>query len=88
MNTKNPLNRMEKFLKLETDPWFSRVWKKLKKSELQIAIDFINENNDLDIGDFEYKLNRFFLDRDKPRRYLEILELIMISNTFRRDENG
>lgn len=78
--------RLNRFKELETDPWFSRVWKKLKKSDIQICIDFINENNDLGIEDFEMKMNRFFLDKGdlKPKRHLEIIELIMISNSKSR----
>jgi hypothetical protein len=73
-------DRQNEFLKLKEDPWFNRVYKRLTEDEIKESLGFINENGSKNYGEFEYTLNRYFLDRKKPKHWKEMIELIMISN--------
>lgn len=72
--------RLQNFRNLETHPWFSKLLKRLTKKEVLLAEAFIMENEDLNRGDFDLKMNRLFLDKEKPKNWAIILELLMISN--------
>lgn len=62
----------------------SRNFKKLKKDEMELSLKFIEENSHLDRNDFEYKLNRLFMDnRNPPKNWKIILELLSMTNSKR-----
>jgi hypothetical protein len=77
-------NRLILFNNFKNHAWLSRVFDRLKNSDLDIAIRFIETNDHLDIGNFELAINRMFLDKEKPRRYKEILELLTCANSALR----
>ncbi len=68
--------RIERFKSLETDPWFGRVFKKLKAEDRALCERWIVANDALDAGAFEQGVHRMFMDREKPRRWKEITELL------------
>jgi len=74
------MNRIKYLLNLKHDPWFKRVFKKLNNQEIEIAIRFTELNNDLDVNKFEKKINRMFLDKDRPKHWKEISELLSTAN--------
>lgn len=76
------MTRAEKFRALAAHGWLKSVFKKLTAEERQIAEDFIRENDALDKGAFELRINRMFLDRlEKPKHWKEILELLTCANS-------
>ncbi len=76
------MNRMEAFLSLEEHAWLGRIFKRLSKSELQIAKDFIQSHESTPQQEFEFAVNRMFLGKaDKPKNYTMILELLSCANT-------
>ncbi len=71
------------FLELENHPFYERVFKKLNKAEVMIALDIIHMLKDASRDEFEAQINRVFLDRpDKTRHYKEIVELLSATNTL------
>ena len=73
--------RIIRFESLKNDPWYSRLYPKLKEKDLGIIRSFLIDNEKLSNSDFEFKLNRFFLNNDdKPKNWKYILEFLMISN--------
>jgi hypothetical protein len=80
------MNTIKIFLNLENHPltMIQNGFKKLKRDELLIGINFIIQNDSLNKDDFEYKLNRLFMDKlEKPKNWTNILELLSITNTLR-----
>lgn len=75
------MTRLEKFRNLGKHPWFQRLISRLTRKEVLLAEGFLIENEALNRNDFDFKMNRLFLDKEKPRNWAIILELLMISNT-------
>lgn len=80
------MTRVEIFNKLAQHPWLGRVYDRLTMREREIAVTFIHEHDHLAKGEFEYAVNRMFLDRERPRRYKEILELLTCANSGITDQ--
>lgn len=74
------MNRAEAFQSLKSDSWFSRVFAKTKASDRELCLKFIEENDGLDRADFEFQVNRMFLDKEKPKNWTLIVELLATSN--------
>ena len=70
-------------ISMEKHPIYSKLFKRLKNDEFKMIENFIEENNSKNKGDFEYKINRLFLDKEKPKNWAIILELLSIYNTKR-----
>lgn len=75
------MTRLELFKSYSKHPWLSRVYARLKLNEITLIEDFINENNLLNKHDFEIKINRMFIDKTKPKKWKEILELLICCNS-------
>lgn len=76
---------MQKIEEMKTDAWFSRICKKLKASDWEIISSFLLENDKLEPGLFELKVNRMFLDvQKKPKNWTRIQELLSNSNPIIR----
>jgi hypothetical protein len=70
-----------KFKSYSTHAWLHKAYNRLSRQEVQLAIDFIIENDPLDKGAFELKVNRMFIDKDKPKNFTVILELLTCCNS-------
>jgi hypothetical protein len=69
-----------KFLSLRDDAHLRKIYSTLTPREHKIAIDFIELHCDLDYDDFQFKVNRMFLDKEKPKNFTMILELVSAAN--------
>lgn len=78
-------NRLVIFGELRTHPWYGKFFQKLGVLNIADAQEFIIENLEDSVEDFEYKLNRLFLDREKPKEYTRILELLSATNSLYRE---
>lgn len=60
-----------------------KLYKKLNSMELTFCYHFIQTNQGLAKGEFEFKVNRMFLDYagEKPKHWKEILELLTCANS-------
>ena len=61
-------------------PWLKKVYNRLTEADKQIAKDFIAKNDHLGMLEFEYAVNRMFLDKDRPKRFAMIQELLTCAN--------
>lgn len=74
------MDRATKLEQLKTHAWFGRVFKRLSKSELELARSFLQSHDDLAKAEFEFAVNRMFLDKPKPKHWVEILDLLANAN--------
>lgn len=83
------MNRTESLEITFKHPFLKKGFIKLKKEEIDFCYDFITKNSDTNPDEFEYRLNRFFLDIElKPKNWKIILELLSCSNTFYKNQKG
>lgn len=61
---------------------FKKIFSKLTPVEEMIAEKFIVDNESLSKADFEFRVNRMFLDRPKTKHWKEIMELLTCSNSI------
>lgn len=72
--------RLTKFKNLTNHPHYSRLMNRLNLQDMELITRFITSNGDIDKSTFEFRLNRLFLDKPKPKNWSLILEFLMISN--------
>ncbi len=61
---------------------YKKSFKKLADREFLLIEAFMVVNSDLNHIEFEYKVNRMFLDyKDKPKNWVIIQELLVASNS-------
>lgn len=66
--------------KVEQYP-YQKPARRLSESEFDTVVQFIEDNEDLGHLDFEYAVNRMFLDGEKPKNFAIIQELLVVCNT-------
>lgn len=71
------MDRLNKFNALKTHAWLQKSFKKLNANELQIVNDFIALYGDKDKNTFASAAVRLFLDKQKPKHWKEIEELLI-----------
>ncbi len=69
------------FKSYQTHPWLKKPYAKLKLGDRAAVFYFIQKNAALSKGDFEKAINRMFLDKDKPKNWTVILELLTCANS-------
>lgn len=65
-------NRITEFHKLSEHPWLHKTYKRLSKEHITFCESFIKDNDHLGHLEFEYAINRMFLDKVKPYSYKHI----------------
>jgi len=70
------MDRLNKFNSLKNHAYLGKIYSRLSINELSICHSFIELNNNLTVGDFESKINRMFLDKDKPKNWTIVQELL------------
>lgn len=75
--------RLKNFDSLVDHPWFKKLVLKLSASDKDMITKFIAEKDHLTKADFEFAINRIFLDKkDKPKKYKEILDVLCCVNSM------
>jgi hypothetical protein len=75
------------FQELNSDPWYSRLYAKLGARDLEWAKAFCERHQNLSQESFEFTLNRAFLyPNQKPKQYLYLWELLMVTNQRGRED--
>ncbi len=64
-----------------------RLFPKLSPSDIDVITSFIREYDSLGYSDFEGALNRFYINKEKPKRWKLILEFLMICNRATLSQN-
>jgi hypothetical protein len=73
--------RNENFEALKEHPWLGKIFKKLSAKELSLARAFLNIHYGASKGDFEWAVQRMFLDKEKPKNFSIIMELLTCANS-------
>ena len=58
----------------------SKLLKRLATKDVNLCIEFIKTNDHLSKDDFAIKVNRWYLDEEKPKRYSDMWALVLQSN--------
>jgi len=61
---------------MKSHPVLKNLFKKLSKSEMQYVEDFIKTNDLLSNADFAHKVNRLFIDGDKPKHHVDMWSIL------------
>ena len=76
------MTRLERFRALEHHAWFKRIYKKLSKTDILLAEEFLIQNESLSKDDYAMKAVRIWLGKDiseRPKRWTHIEELLIAS---------
>jgi hypothetical protein len=71
------MRRLTAFSELITKPYYSSLYAKLSKAEVALCIDLIDSHHHLEAGPFESAMDRYFLGKDRPKRWTIVLELVV-----------
>lgn len=75
---------MAAFEALGGHAWYGRAIASLSRAELQLCRNFIVEHSDLGNDAFVLALNRWMLDRERPKRWTIMLDLLQAAATAER----
>lgn len=75
------MDRLERFKSFSLHPMLKKIFTRLTPVEEIICEKFIVDNESLNKANFEYAVNRMFLDRPKTKHWKEIVELLTCSNS-------
>lgn len=75
------MKRLIRFNELFNHAWHGKNVKKLNKIDLIFITNFIETNNDLSKNDFEMAVNRIFINKERPKNWCIILELLSCINS-------
>ena len=76
------MTRLEALKIKSGELYYRKLALKLTESEYDQVVQFIEDNDHLGHLEFEYAINRMFLDMpNKPKNWGVIMELIMACNT-------
>lgn len=74
--------RLALFRSYASHPWLKKGFQKLSISEIFLASSFIEQKDHLPVDQFEFAINRMFLDKaDKPKNWVIIMEMLANANT-------
>lgn len=78
------MNKEQSLDKLRNHIYYGKLYSKLNMKDKAEVVAFALVNFDLDKNDFEFKVNRMFLDMpDKPKNWTLICELLSAFNGLR-----
>jgi hypothetical protein len=72
-------SRLSNFIALKSHAWLKRLFIKLNKKELELCYNFIKSTYEDSNNEYASKVNRMFLDKEKPKSWKEIQELLLCS---------
>ena len=72
--------RMIKFLSYKDHPMLGKQFKKLKLEDTFLIYEFLTANISDSKDQLEQKINRLFIDKEKPKNWKIICELLSCSN--------
>lgn len=77
------MNRAEKFKKLETHPWYSRLFKRLTLKEREFCLEKIEETKGFSDDDFCEMAQRYGFEESEKifKNYKIINELLLVSGS-------
>jgi len=73
--------RLDAFRNFRSHAWLKKPFEKLSADELLLCEEFIIKHDYLPKGEFEYAINRMFLDKPKPKNFSICQELLTCANS-------
>jgi len=76
--------RLNAFYSMKNHAWFGRVFSRLKNEDIELIRATIIKNDHLGAIEFDYAVNRLFMDKgapNLPKRWKEICELLSAANS-------
>jgi hypothetical protein len=70
------MSRIDNFRAKEAHPALRKAFYKLTMKEKTLCEVFILENSQLSDCDYELRINRWFLDKEKPKNWILMSELV------------
>jgi len=70
-------DRLMRFNKLETHPMFGKSFKKLTPKDLDFCRDLLVSTLNMDKNAFASKVVRLWLDKEKPKNWTRIEEILL-----------
>lgn len=81
--------RIDQFKNLANHAYYGKSIKKLKSVDFDIIYQFISENDHFNKNDFASAVNRMFINREKPKNFTLIMELLDVTNAIHcNHQNG
>lgn len=75
-------NRTKIFQEMSDHPWYGRLIKGMEPKDRESIFSFIQLNECNSNAEFEYAVNRLFMDADrKPKKWALIQELLIAVNS-------
>ena len=74
------MNRMTRFSSMKTHPMLCKLFAKLKKDEIAACEKFIMDYDHLDKNGFAYEVNRWHIDKPKPKNWTSMWALVSQTN--------
>lgn len=71
------MTRLDRFKALENHAWLKKSYKKLSKDDLQFCFVLLQDTQNLDKNAFASKVIRLWLDKEKPKSWKNIEELLI-----------
>ncbi len=71
------MTRLEAFLGLKNHAWLKKTYGKLSNKEIDFCVNFLNQTIADSDDQFASKAVRMFLDKDKPKNWTLMEELLI-----------
>lgn len=75
------MSRLEKFESFNDHRWLGKFYKMLSPDELAFCHSFIQQNDHLEKAEFETQVRNLYMDQEKPKNGIFIVDLLSTCNT-------
>lgn len=73
------MRRLDAFQLLSEHAWYGKLYNKLSAAERVMCREFIFSRETLNADEFELAVNRWFVDKPKPKNWATMMELVSSS---------
>jgi hypothetical protein len=73
------MSRLQNFEALKGHPMLGNIYKKLSNTDLDLCREFLRETETLTREEYCMKVNRWYLDKPKPKRLSDMWALVLQS---------
>lgn len=71
--------RFDKLMSFQNHTMHKKMFKKLSQQELGMLINFVKENENINVNEYTYKVNRWLLDQEKPKNHAVMWALALMA---------
>jgi hypothetical protein len=73
------MSRLQNFEALKEHPMLGTIYKKLSAADIELCRAFLRETESLSRDEYSLKVNRWYLDKPKPKRLSDMWALVLQS---------